>query len=120
MSKRIVSPVARFPGAVTLHDPLTFPQYIAWEAAVREVTAGAEQNGNSDVLLEASLQARFLPGICACVEQWEIQVNADAPRPLTPDTFPATPRLASVQLIAWLVGEISALLAEAEVVPKVL
>lgn len=94
MSKVITSPVKRWPGSVTLADPLTFPQFIAWRDAVR---AASEHRGDLLRYSEA-----LLPGVRACVEKWEL-AN------FKPDPFPATPRQSSDRLLAWLVREINAI-----------
>lgn len=102
MSKIITSPVKRWAGTVTLADPLTFPQYQAWQTAAR--AAGLVlQNENAT---PSMMDERLVPGVLACVERWELQ---GFPAPVTVENFPATPRKASAQLVAWLVREISAL-----------
>lgn len=97
MSKLIVSPVKKWPGTVTLSDPLTLPQ--SWGFA-DAITAARE-------LGEAAQLSRYnfalLTGVCGCVEKWELQ---GLPAAITPDNFPATPRNAAAQLCAWLVGEV--------------
>ena len=94
MSKTVTSPVKHFPGSVVLADPQTYPQYLAWRAAVTEA-AGIED-------IDLKFQA-FIPGVCAVVEKWELEGYGT----LTPDNFPATPRLAAVSLVGWLVGEVN-------------
>jgi hypothetical protein len=125
MSKIIVSPVEHWPGSVTLADPLTFPQYMAWRRAV--LAAGEAkaklppvegQEAGVFSVAEAALQdeisLEMLPGICACVEKWDLAGLGQ----LTPETFPASPRLAAGSLIAWLAGQISMLIAGEEAIPK--
>ena len=97
MSKRISSPSLRWPGAVILSDPMTLPQALAWERAIRAV------QGSKDDITITDVNYAILPGICACVEKWELEGLEQ----LTPDTFPATPRMKSAELIAWLTGEIT-------------
>lgn len=112
MSKVIISPVKRFPGTVTLADPLTFPQFDAWSSAIEAaVEYVSTHNGTAK---QAGYDALLLPGICACIERHELAELG----PLTPDTFPATPRKSSALLIAWLVREIGQLAAEAEDIPN--
>lgn len=94
MSRLITSPVKKWPGTVTLADPLTFPQYIAWKDAI----AGAPDPKEDFTRYCAAL----LVGICACVEKW----NLEGLGQLSPETFPASPRRASDQLLTWLVREI--------------
>jgi len=108
MSKRIDSPVKRFPGSVTLHDPLTYPQVIAFQDA----TAAAGAMGETTWM---KLRLALLPGILACVENWEVEGVPEAP---TIDNFPATPLVSSGELVNWLQEEITGLLIEAETVPN--
>ncbi len=97
MSKRVISPSSRWPGAVVLSDPMNLPQAITWEHAIRET-----QNQSNDVTI-TDVNYIMLPAICACVEKWELEGLGD----LTPDMFPATPRVKSVELITWLTNEIA-------------
>jgi len=99
MSKRITSPSLRWPGAVVLSDPLTLPQALAWEKAIRHVQQ------NKDEVTITDVNYAMMPGICACVEKWELEGLEQ----VTPDTFPATPRRASIELASWLVDEITRL-----------
>ena len=107
MSKIITSPVSRFQGTVKLADPLTFPQSFAFEDAI----SAAEVLGEAS---QSRINYALLPGILACVEEWHLDgVNGTT----TIENFPATPRRASAELVAWLVREIIALYQEAETVP---
>ena len=107
MSKVITSPVAKWPGTVTISDPLTLPQAIAVEHAINAVMA---LEGASQRVVNYTL----LPGICQCVEAW----NLEGLGALTAETFPATPRKASAELAAWLVNEVTALYKDAEEIPN--
>jgi hypothetical protein len=106
MSKIVASPVKRFPGTVTLADPLTYPQAIAWGEALD--AARQEQS-------RARINYALLPGILACVEEWRL---GNIPANPTPETFPSTPLISSAQLLSWLIEEISKLFAEAEDIPN--
>lgn len=97
MSKRILSPSSLWPGEVSLSSPMTLPQAIAWERAIREV------QDKTDVTL-TEINYALLPAICGCVEKWNLGGLGD----ITPDTFPGTPRGKSAELIGWLVNEITA------------
>jgi hypothetical protein len=108
MSKVITSPVEKWPGTVTLSDPLTFEQAIAVEKAfdaVRELGEGVSHT-EQDLAL--------IPAVVACVELWKLEGLSER---VTVDTFPATPRRSSARLIAWLVTEIGKLFAESEELP---
>ena len=96
MPKIITSPSAYFAGSVTISDPLSFPQFIAWEdalAAVKETSAATV----GDVASNARASLAVLPGVLACVDRWELQHLPNDP---TPDTFPATPRAEVFKLVA--------------------
>ena len=97
MPKIVISPSSRWPGKVTLSSPMTLPQAIAWERAIRDV-----QELNKDVTI-TEVNYALLPAICGCVEKWELEGVGNP----TLDTFPATPRKESVELITWLTNEIS-------------
>ena len=75
---------------------MTLPQALAWEKAIQLAQSKIEEATLTDY------NYALLPGICACVEKWELE-GIDNP---TPDTFPATPRKDSAELIAWLMSEI--------------
>lgn len=83
---------------MSLSSPMTLPQAITWERAIRDI------QGKVDVTI-TDINYALLPSICNCVEKWELEGLGD----LTPDTFPATPRMKSVELINWLTKEITAI-----------
>lgn len=99
MSKVITSPVDEWPGTVTLHDPLTFPQRFAFEDAL---TAARELREES----EARFNYALLPGVLACVESFQL---SNFPTQPAPDNWPSTPKEPTAKLVAWLVGEIAKL-----------
>jgi hypothetical protein len=108
MPKVITSPVKRFPGTVTLSDPLTFPQVIAFQDALGAV-------GELEKTTWARLRYALLPGIISCVEKWELEGVSEHPNI---DTFPCTPLVSAGKLVDWLQEEVTALLVEAETVPN--
>lgn len=114
MGKKIESPVKYFPGSVTLHDPLTMPMVLAFEQALddtaKEVEPSAfiskalDEKKEKQLMTWTSVQDKnFLPVVLLCVEKWEL---ANFPEKVTADTFPASPRGASHELLNWLVTEI--------------
>ena len=109
MPKVITSPVDKWPGTVTISDPLTFPQVIAFQEALDEARALG-----GDASMHAANYA-LLPGVFKCVEAWELDGIPEHP---TPDTLPGTPALASAELLGWLIEEISNLFTEANEVPN--
>jgi hypothetical protein len=99
VSKVIPSPIKRFPGSVTIADPLTLPQVEAIEAAVdHPKTLEPEALYYFTVYDKPQMSAMF-----ACVEKWQLQ---NFPETVNIDTFPMSPRKASHELIKWLFGEI--------------
>lgn len=95
MSKTIVSPVKEFPGTVKLPDRLTMPQALMFEQSIKD--GQALENGT-----QTEFDAIMLKAIFACVESWELDEIKD----ISEDTFPATPREESAELVAWLYSEI--------------
>jgi hypothetical protein len=100
--------VKRFPGTVTLSDPLTFPQVFA----VQDAIAATEELGAVTV---QRYNHAILPGIFECVEEWALEGFPDNP---TVDTFPATPSKASAELIGWLIREVVDLFEDSEPDPN--
>ena len=101
MSKVISSPVQRWPGSVTLSDPLTFPQYIAWRDNTQAAAKYVLDKGDS--AKQAEYDELVLGAVRPSIEKWDLGGG------FTPSPFPATPRPASSKLIAWLMAEVSAI-----------
>ena len=97
MSKTISSPVKEFPGTVKLPSYLTMPQALAYEQALRDGSVLIEEKAS-----QTEFDAVMLKVIFQCVEEW----NLDGYEQLSEETFPATPRGASSELILWLFEEI--------------
>ena len=114
MSKIITSPVEKFPGTVTLSNPLTFPQFLAVQDAVLGIQALRDEP-DGDTLTQERINFMYLPGLIGCVEEWRLE---NFPEEVTEDTFPVTPGVASNELIVWLLSEIISLYNEAEEVPN--
>ena len=98
MGRVLQSPVKRWAGTVTVADPLTFPQFIAW----RDAVLSAQQHADDHLAYTAAL----VPGLLACVEKWDL-------KGFSPSPFPATPRDSSNKLLAFLLREIGAIANEA-------
>lgn len=99
----ITSPVKKWPGTVTLCDPLSLPQVLAIQEANAEVMA----LGDDTVLIKQ--HNILVPVIMDCVEKWDLEGMDDPPNP-----FPATPLSASRDLANWLMTEVGNLFAEDE------
>jgi len=118
MTKEITSPVKKFSGTVVLLDPIPFPAFIEWKKSIDEaqkLKGSDEALTNGEAISEPELTSALLPGLCACVVEWHLE---GLPEHVTPDVFPATPRMASMRLMAWLLGEIAALIAGEEEIPN--
>jgi hypothetical protein len=113
MSKTIESPVKRWPGTVTLSEPLSLPQKGAWEDAQGVASAAHVRGG-----MAFSWMAHILPGILACVEKWEL--GGDWPKYPSVTNVPCaqkdTDELA--ELILWLTKEIQILFFDATDIPN--
>ena len=111
MPKIITSPVTKWPGTVTLPDWLSFQQEAAWE----EVIEGLEGEQVLGLAAKAKSALLFVPVITGIVQSWDL--GGGFPCPPTLDTWPATPKISSALLLAWLIGEISAMHNEATTIP---
>ena len=110
MGKKVKSTIKRFPGSVTFHEPLTFPMVIAFEDAIADGVTLVNEGETRQSEYDYSL----LPAICGCVEAWNLEGLGD----LTPDNFPANPKISASKLVSWLVGEIVNMYTEGEEVPN--
>ena len=107
MDKIVKSPVKKWPGTIAIVNPLSFPQVIAIEDAIqqaRELGEGISIGKYHSVLLDAFLD---------CVSDWNLEGLENPPVP-----FPATPRLASTELIAFIIGEVMQLFNESSENPE--
>ncbi len=107
MSKIIVSPVPRFPGSVTLWDPLTEPQCVVIERALADAQ---KRNSEEPPPTRSELDAILAPAVLQCVEKIDLKD--------WPGYFPATPKVSSARLLGWLIEEILKLYQEAEEIPN--
>ena len=103
MSKKIESPVKRFPGTVTLPDSLTFTQLEQWGEAFSESGEGYATRGRI-----------ILPVIFSIVQSWDIP----ALQGVTPETFPSTPIKSVASLLSWLVTAIAQIINEDDDAPN--
>lgn len=107
MSKIITSPVKRYAGTITISDPLTLPQVVAIQDALR----AAEELKKADPgATQAKYNLALLPGFLTCVEKIDIAGLEN----VSAATWPGSPYQSSARLIAWLIDEIMGLFLEAE------
>lgn len=107
MSKVITSPVSKWPGNVSLFDPLTEPQCVAIERALVD---SQERAAKEPAPTRSELDGILAPAVLQCVEKNDLQN--------WPSYFPATPKVSSAKLLRWLVEEIMNLYQEAEEIPN--
>ena len=116
MSKTIKSPVKKWPGAVTLHDPLSLPQVVAIKEAFNSaLELGSEKNKKGETIItDLSLYHKELaPAITDCVQSWDLEGIDNPPSP-----FPGTPIKPAAEVINWLSEEVTELFQEAEDPPN--
>lgn len=111
MSKVITSPSKRWPGTVTIADPLNMGHVDLIERALE--WPDGMQDGKP--VLYTVMDKPAIPALLACVEKWEL---ANFPSPPTVETFPFSPRRESHDLIAWLFEEIRRIYTGEEIVPN--
>lgn len=92
MGKVITSPVEKFPGTVTLYDPVPFPAFVAWQKALRK-------SKEIDNAADAEAQMYMFEGVAAMVEKCDLK-GFDISAPI------ANPMNDVLKLLAWLVTEI--------------
>lgn len=102
MGKIITCPVKRWPGTVTLHDPLTLPMVASLERSISNGRALVDPT-------KGEIDAAMLPGVLACVEAVNLQ---GVPPALGVDNFPGSPRRSSAELFSWLLREVMVIYSE--------
>lgn len=85
-------------GSVTIADPLTMPQVLE----IEKVLEAAGEIGEGRVRLSV-LDNILIPAILACVEKWEL---SNFPEQVSYETFPASPRRASSDLLRQIWDEV--------------
>ena len=108
MSKTVPSPVKEFPGHIVMPDFLTLAQVFAFEKASDDVSAL-----KGGTIRRSSVDEIYLPMVFDIVQEWHIDGQPEKP---TLETWRATPRKASADLTAWVIGEVTRLyLGETEI-----
>lgn len=103
MSKIITSPVDRWPGTVTLSDPLNYVQAIGYEDAYLAVTAmQLKAVEDKKTLTIRKINAALMPGVLSCVEEFNLDNHDD----WTVEGFPATPGDDAAALFNWIFDEV--------------
>ena len=111
MPKVIQSPVKKFPGTVTLSDPLTLPQVVIIDDCLmtrRDFFEEVEDGDNRVYKLKPGMfwsksDSLEVAAIVQCVDEWSLK---GFPEKVTAETFPGSPRSASQAVINWLLTEI--------------
>ena len=99
MSDKVVkSPVKKWPGTIAIQNPLSFPQIVAIEDAIQQARELGE-----DISI-GKYHSTLLDAFLDCVSDWNLEGLSNPPVP-----FPATPRLASTELIAFIIEEVMGL-----------
>ncbi len=143
MPKLITSPVDKFPGTVTLHDPLSFPMIITIEEAV--AAAGefrtydffcgkCKHEVDVDQILkpcpkgegvimqrinwdESGTSSEYhnalTPAVMEGVQSWALEGVGNPP-----EYFPGSPATAANMLVKWIFDEIMVLYSGAGIVPN--
>ena len=100
---KTVSYDGKFKGTVTFFDPLTITQGAEWEYAVADFQKARDKGGGI-----SAMNLAFIPGIIACVSEWKLE---GFPERVTIESFSAMPRKERVNLISFLVTNISEIYA---------
>ena len=95
--------IAPWIGEIEFKDPMTIDLVLGWEKAIASI---------QNLTTQSEVDAALLPAILACVKSTDIEGLAGR---LSVESFPATPRKQSAQLIAWMVRQISGIYAGEQV-----
>lgn len=90
----ITSTIPQLPGTVEMLDTWSFDQVLAFERALAEIRQSSDKRTAADKITIA--------GLLPILHNWQITGIPDSP---TVETFPATPRRATAELIALLLDQ---------------
>jgi hypothetical protein len=96
-----MSPVAEFPGTITLISPLNLEQGYYVSIAIEGAVSSA--NGDSRAKRAYANNQDCLAALIACSECWNIQGQPEKP---TMETFAASPMRPASDLLAWAFREL--------------
>lgn len=106
MGRKLTSPVERWPGYIIVSDPLTLPQTIAMQKAIRK----AEELGQVST---DEQNAVLLPGLWECLDEWNIEgIDQDV------DMFPSSPHKESLDFVTWLFNSVREVYNPTEELPN--
>jgi hypothetical protein len=106
MSKVLTSPVKRFPGTVTIADPLSYAQLEAWMHGVNAVQRVKGTDEDTSLHTEKTMWKAIWP----CVEKWDLK----GLQPLNVEEIPSTPRTAVIRVLSWLSDAVNHVLEDDE------
>lgn len=139
MPKVIISPIKRWPGTVTIADPLTFEQAKLVESGnrrpekvmriFREWKAAQEKYGENskeakNVLNESYAYFEYddiqIHAVVACVIEWHLDNfhTADENKIVTANNFPGSPRKDSHELVSWIFSELTKIFKGDDEIPN--
>ena len=96
----------KWKGEVIFHSPLSIQQEADWEYALARMTKAQKAGGGISATTIA-----LLPGITACVAEWKLK---DFPDDLTVDNFPKGNKKDRMELLTWLMEQITEIYKEDE------
>jgi hypothetical protein len=102
MGKTVTSKIKRFPGTVTLRDPMTYDLVAKWEEAIQIIQSSSTGKAEKYALIERTLFPLFVE----LVEKWELtNVLPGVTRENFPNATPGTSAASIHALIGWLMNE---------------
>ena len=111
MSKVITSPSKRWPGTVTIADPLNMAHVDALEKAM----SWPDDVQDGKPILYTVMDKPAVSALLVCVEAWNLE---NFPSPPTAETFPFSPRKDSHDLIQWIFEEIRQVYLGEQLIPN--
>ena len=113
MSKIVECPIKRFPGTVTLRDPIPFRLIQRWEAANYGLPSKEEREKMKPgelVKIVYDVRDKLYPIVIEIVETWNLKNILTPALPVTAENFPnaapGTSANSTNALVAWLMKEV--------------
>lgn len=107
--------ITAWPGYVILPDALNYPQLLAWHDAIDEMADVQDDLTWTAAAANPRTAQYIVKALCSIVREWHL---TGLPERVSVESFPATPRVQSALLVAWLGSVLGAMFNGSQETPE--